>query len=183
MVQLDDGTSSPLANLNGGQPFVLVFLRHYGCIFCRYQVAQLRPAADVPIFFVGMGSVDETASFKVRMRSPHRFIADPERILYERFGVARATARQMVTLRAIGQGIRATLAGQVQGRPSSDPMQLGATVIVGRGGEVLWSRFSRDVAEIMDADTIRTQLGRFGQQVTASFGKDEPGGGHAPPSD
>ena len=177
-VRLEDGSEIELQNLNGGEPFALVFLRHYGCIFCRYQVAQLRPATDLSVFFVGMGTVDEAASFKQRMRSPHRFIADPDRSLYERFGVQRGKPSQVFTLRALGTGIRATLSGQFQGRPTADPMQLGAAFILDGSGNVCWSRYSDDVAEIVGASTLREQLSRVRKLESAVLGEDNPGGHH-----
>lgn len=179
-VRLDDGSELELQKLNGGKPFALVFLRHYGCIFCRYQVAQLRPAVDLPVFFVGMGTVGEASSFKMKMRSPHRFVADPERALYEKFGVQRGKPGQVFTLRAIGTGLRATLSGQFQGKPSADPMQLGAAFILDGSGNVCWSRYSDDVAEIVGAATLREQLSRVEKLEFAVLGEDNPGGHHPP---
>jgi hypothetical protein len=182
-VRLDDGSEFELRELNGDNPFILIFLRHYGCIFCRYQVAQLRPAADLPIYFVGMGSVEETSRFRSRMRSPHRFISDPERTLYKRFGVPRAIAGQVFNLRAVGAGVRATLSGQFQGRATSDPMQLGAAFILDGGGNVCWSLVPSDVSEIVGANTLREQLARVGQLESAVSGKNDPSGDHPPSGD
>ena len=180
MVHLDDGSLVQLDHLNGESPFILIFLRHFGCIFCRYQVSQLRPASDLPIFFVGMGTVEETAAFKTRMRSPHRFICDPERRLYDQFGVGRASLGQMISLRTIRQGLRATLAGQYQGKPTSDPKQLGAAYIVDKDGGVLWSKLCRDASEVFDAETLRSQLDRLARDPSAILREDHPGGSHPP---
>lgn len=158
VVALDDGSQSALANLHQNGPIALVFLRHFGCAFCKYQVAQLKAAADLPIYFVCMESPEEAAQFKKSQNSPHRFISDPERNIYETFGVKRGTARQMINLRTIGRGIKATLAGSFQGKPTSDPMQLAAVVVLDDQGKIRWSHFAKDASDVVSEETIRSQL-------------------------
>lgn len=175
LVKLEDESSCELADLYRDAPVALVFLRHFGCVFCRYQVAQLRSAADLAIYFVCMESSEEAAVFKAEHRSPHHFISDPDRQLYEAYGVKRGTTGQLFTLRAIGQGIKAVLSGSFQGKPTSDPMQLGATIILDQTGAVAWSRYAKDAAEIITEKELREQLQRFGQGESAFTGKDDPG--------
>ena len=38
-----DGSAVPLAREWADRPVVVVWLRHFGCVFCREQVAQPRP--------------------------------------------------------------------------------------------------------------------------------------------
>lgn len=173
-VKLEDGSSCELTDLYRDAPVALVFLRHFGCVFCRYQVAQLRSAADLPIYFVCMESAEEAAAFKAEHRSPHHFISDPERKLYEKYGVKRGTTGQLFSLRTIGQGIKATLSGSFQGKPTSDPMQLGATIIIDQSGGVAWSRYAKDAAEIITEKEMREQLERLGQGESAFTRKDDP---------
>lgn len=160
-VELEDGSKPQLSELHQGGQIVLVFLRHFGCVFCRYQVAQLRPATDLPIYFVCMESVDEASKFKADNRSPHHFISDPERKLYEAYGVKQGSLGQLFNLRTLGKGIKATLSGSLQGKPTSDPKQLGATVILKQSGEIGWSKYAEDASEIVSEATIREQLGRL----------------------
>lgn len=174
LVKLEDGSSRELAELCRDTGIALVFLRHFGCVFCRYQVAQLRSAADLPIYFVCMESAEEAEVFKTEHRSPHHFISDPDRKLYEAYGVRRGTARQLFSLRTIGRGIKATLAGSFQGKPTSDPMQLGATIILNQSGEVAWSRYAKDAAEIITEKELREQLQRLGKGESAVAGENDP---------
>lgn len=155
---LDDGSQATLADLHQDHPIALVFLRHFGCVFCKYQVAQLKAAADLPIYFVCMESAAEAAQFRASQGSPHRFISDPERRLYQMFGVKRGSPRQMINLRTIGRGIKATLSGSMQGKPTGDPMQLAAVIILDRGGHTSWSHFAKDASDVVDEKTIREQL-------------------------
>lgn len=173
-VKLEDGSSYDLSEFHRDTPVALIFLRHFGCVFCRYQVAQLRSATDLLIYFVCMESAEEAAVFKAENRSPHHFISDPERKLYEAYGVKRGSTRQLFSLRTIGQGIKATLSGSFQGKPTSDPMQLGATIILDQTGTVAWSRYAKDAAEIITEKELRKQLERLGQGESAIAGKDDP---------
>ncbi len=157
-VQFDDGSHSQLDDLHHTGPIALVFLRHFGCTFCKYQVAKLRSAADLPIYFVCMESVEEAARFKAKQGSPHRFISDPERKVYESFGVKRGTNRQMINLRTIGRGMMATFSGSIQGKSTSDTMQLAAVIILDQQGKIAWSRYAQDASDVVDEKTLREQL-------------------------
>ncbi len=159
-VRLDDGSIASLSSLHQTHPIALVFLRHFGCVFCRYQVAQLRGRPDLPVVFVCMEQPEAAAIFRSKMISPHRFISDPDRKLYEAFGVKRGTTGQILNFRTIARGIQATLSGSLQGRPTSDPRQLSATIILDLGGEVVWSQYADDASTITTAANLEAVLGR-----------------------
>jgi len=164
-VDLDDGSTSTLAELNQGEPIFLLFLRHFGCAFCRYQVAQLRNDPDLPVFFVCMEPPVEARKFQSKMKSPHRFISDPARILYSAFGIKRAGFRQIVNFKAAKVAIKAALKGQFQGLPTADSQQLSGAVLLDSGREVVWSRAAADVSDIFSPQALREQLQRLGQKI------------------
>lgn len=172
---LEDGSKLLLFDLLKKGPAALVFLRHFGCVFCRYQVSQLRSAADLAIYFVCMESAEEAAAFKEKMRSPHHFISDSQRHLYEGFGVPKGKTSQIFNLRTLAQGLKATFSGQLQGRPTSDPMQLGAAIILDAKGDIAWSSYAQDAGEIVSADTLREQLNRLSQKEATIGREDDPG--------
>ncbi|MCW5942031.1 MAG: AhpC/TSA family protein [Fimbriimonadaceae bacterium] len=145
-IWLDDGSSVAFRELVAPGPALLVFLRHFGCLFCREQVARLRDLRDRNIVFVGMGSPSEAAQLKASLFSPHRFVCDPDRHLYREFGLPRGGVLQMVNARVVGAGARAMAAGHRQARPSADPLQLSGAFLVGIDGEILWARRSRDAS-------------------------------------
>lgn len=164
-VDLDDGSTSTLVDLNQGQPMFLLFLRHFGCAFCRYQVAQLRNDPDLPVFFVCMEPPGEALKFKLRMKSPHRFISDPLRLLYSSFGIKRAGFRQIVNFKAAKVAFKAALSGQFQGLPTADSQQLSGTVLLNTRREAVWSSMAADVSEIFAPQILRAQLQRLGQEI------------------
>lgn len=162
-VVLEDGSTSPLSDLYRARPLVLVFLRHSGCVFCRYHVAQLRTCADLNLCFVCMETPAEAAAFKAEMRSPHRFISDPERALYEAFGLQRGGFTQVFNLRTFRRGVEAMRQGHLNRKPTSDPWQLAGTFIVDTDGEVVWNRQARDAADVATAAEIRERLAGIGK--------------------
>ncbi len=82
------------------------------------------------------------------MRSPHRFVCDPEARLYEQFGLARGTTKQMFSGRVFAAGVVATLEGHRVGRPIGDPWRMpGVFVLAPEDGEVVWAHRSRDASD------------------------------------
>jgi hypothetical protein len=79
---------------------LLVFLRHFGCMFCREMVADLRAqvVADGErggIVFFYQGSVPEGRKFFVEHWPSARAIADQTLMFYQGFGVPKASLAQV----------------------------------------------------------------------------------------
>jgi hypothetical protein len=122
-------------------------------------VAQLRPHPDLPIVFVSLESVERTEAFRLRTRSPHPFIADPGRVLYQAFGLKRAGLPQVLNRATMRRGIEAARAGHSLLKvPTADPMQLAGTFVIGRDGQVLWGHRSEEVSDNVYAVDIRAHL-------------------------
>ncbi len=168
---LDDGSQTTLDELCRNEAIALVFLRHFGCIFCRYQVAQLRNEPELPIYFVCQESWQEAAEFRKKMRSPHRFLSDPQREIYRHFDIPKGKPGQLISLRTFLGAFKAMFRGIFQGKPTADPTQLGGTVVLSVDGNVYWRHAARDAADIVTAITLRGIL----QEEFAVTGKDEPG--------
>ena len=163
----DEGASISLGDLCKDRSHALVFLRHFGCIFCRYQVAQLRSDPHLPIHFVCQEGWQEAKAFRERMRSPHPFLSDPTRSLYDTFGFPAGTLGQHVNFHTLVVGARAMSQGIFQGKPTSNPTQLGGLVVLSKGGEVNQVRVAKDAADIVTAADLRTVL----QEKAAVSGK------------
>lgn len=152
---LDDGNPVTLGELSRENAIALIFLRHFGCIFCRYQVAQLRGESELPVYFVCQESWQEAAKFKQRMRSPHRFLSDPNRELYRKFGMPEGSTRQFLNLRTLARAGEAMVHGSFQGVPTSNPAQLGGMAIIAKGGETKQIRAAQDAGDIVTATQLR----------------------------
>ena len=139
---------------------LLVFLRHFGCMFCRETLADLRalcegeePGFPAPLFFFEGSPLEG----KVLLRehwAEARAIADPDAELYEAFGVGRGGLVKM-----FGPGVwagrsRAAAKGHTNGARSGDVFRMPGAFLV-RGDEVVWAHEYGHAADHPDWETIR----------------------------
>lgn len=159
-VTLDDGSSVELGTLFAERPLALVFLRHFGCMFCREIVGWMNRHPEANVVFVAGERVEECARFRERTDSSHRFVSDPGRSLFEAFGLGRGRLAQLMNANTVRRGIAAMRQGFYQGVPTSDPMMLGGAFVVDTDGCIAWEYRSRDMADNPSSDEILGALAR-----------------------
>ncbi|MEM6771843.1 MAG: redoxin domain-containing protein, partial [Bacteroidota bacterium] len=103
-----------VAELSHQQPVLLVFLRHFGCTFCREALKDL---ADRSQQIEGYGSKlvlvhmsdEQTAEryFSKYGLSGVAQVADPHCRFYQAFGLTKGTARQLFGLQSWIRGFQA----------------------------------------------------------------------------
>lgn len=126
-----------LAEVSRGRPILVVFLRHFGCAFCREAVADLAreraaiEAQGTGLAFVHMGSESEAAAFFARygLADVER-VGDPEGRLYRAVRLARGGGRQLLSPTIVRRGLAAALQGHLPGRIGGDPRQLPGVFLV-----------------------------------------------------
>jgi hypothetical protein len=137
----------------GDGPTLLVFLRHFGCTFCRETVADLRDAAAQPgypaVLFFFQGSATEGRAFLRRYWPEARAVADPELSFYEAFGVSRGSLLQMFGPGVLAAGYRAHRKGHANGPRSGDIYRMPGLFLV-RGDRVLWQHVYRHAGDQPD---------------------------------
>lgn len=135
-------------------PTLLVFLRHFGCLFCRETLADLRaiseqdPAFPRPLFFFE-GRRSEGRAFLRRYWPDLRAVADPAAEFYEAFGVDRGGLREM-----FGRGVwsarsRAAGKGHRNGERSGDIWRLPGVFLVAEG-TIRWAHEYRHAGDRPD---------------------------------
>lgn len=132
-----------LADQLGEGASLLVFLRHFGCAFCRETVADLkRITAEVggypPLLFFAQASPAEARAFFEGRWADARVVADPERTFYDAFDLRRGTVGQILGLRVWTCGFRAMAKGHFAGVPVGDPWVMPGAFLV-HNGQVVWS--------------------------------------------
>ena len=150
-VNLMPGT---LADQIGDSETLLVFLRHFGCIFCREMVADIRAAKesdpDYPkVLFFFQGTPTEGRAFLRRDWPDVRAIADAEQSFYEDFGVNQGSFLQIFGPRALLSTSRARAKGHSPGERSGDILRMPGLFWV-RGAEILWAHRFRHQADHPD---------------------------------
>jgi hypothetical protein len=140
------------------QATLLIFLRHFGCIFCRETVGDLRALSEKDpsfpsVLFFSQGSPTEARVFLNRYWSSGRSISDPELGFYEAFGVHQGSF-----LQTIGPGVllstrRAAAKGYENGPRDGDIWRMPGAFLV-RGGDILWRHEFRHAADYPDFDQV-----------------------------
>lgn len=149
----------------GTDDTLLVFLRYFGCVFCREMVADVRAAAesdaDYPnVLFFFQGTPTEGRAFLRRYWPEARAVADDDHAFYKDFGVERGRLLQLVGPGALLATRRAKAKGHGFGERSGDVWRMPGLFLV-RGGQVLWEHQFSHQADHPDFQTI-PRLARTG---------------------
>jgi peroxiredoxin len=129
-----------LAALVTGGPVFLVFLRHFGCTFCREAVAEISEkraaieARGIPLAFVHLGTEEKAKWFftPYKLTDVARF-SDPQGRLYEAFGLVRAELRQYLNMESIGRMLGAFFRGHFVGLPAGDVERMPGVFLLQNG--------------------------------------------------
>jgi peroxiredoxin len=133
-------TGESLASLIADRPVFLVFLRHFGCTFCREAVAELAEkrgvieARGAPLAFVHLGTEEKAKWFfkPYGLLDVPRF-SDPQGNLYQAFGLARAELRQYLNSESILRMIGAWTRGHFAFFPAGDVERMPGAFLLQHG--------------------------------------------------
>jgi hypothetical protein len=138
---------------------LIVFLRHFGCMFCRETLADMREIAEKdpsfpnPLFFF-QGSPTEGRALLRGYWPQLRAISDPRAEFYEGFGVERGGLFKMFGPSVWTAKSRAEAKGHRNGERSGDIWRMPG-VFLARGSRILWSHEYRHAADHPDYQLIR----------------------------
>jgi hypothetical protein len=129
--------------LEGDRPTLLVFLRHFGCPFCKEAVHDIRATIDKdpsfpPVLFFSQACPDEAVPFFEKHWPDARVVCDPDKEIYYAMGLRQGTFSQVWGLRVWTCSFRAFAKGNFIGRPVGDPWLMPGVFLV-RGPEIIWS--------------------------------------------
>lgn len=162
----------------GDELVLLVFLRHFGCIFCRETLADMRALAErdprfpEPLFFF-QGSPTEGRAFLRRYWPSLRAVADPEAEIYEAFGIGRGNVVQMFRPAVWAAHSRAQAKGHALGERSGDIWRMPG-VFLAHGPEILWAHTYRHAADHPDYGLICELADSMGSDDPARRDRDRP---------
>jgi peroxiredoxin len=136
------GAPVALGSLWARRPVLLVLVRHYGCIFCREQVAQLRhilgdiERAGVDVAVIGNGTPLMAEAFVEETGLEAPLYTNPGREVYEALGTLRPTLGALLDPRLWWNGFKLALRGRFNGRTKGDLAQLGGVFLVQPDGSM-----------------------------------------------
>ena len=134
-----EGREVRLGQLWADRTVALVFIRHFGCVFCQQQIAEVSPLLDrvrrmgADIVVIGQGSVEEARAFRDTEKLTLPLLTDPSRASYCALEMRRgltSVLRPSVVTRALATW----RAGFRQSRVAGDPLQQGGVVVIAPGG-------------------------------------------------
>ncbi len=142
----------------GGDPVLLVFLRHFGCIFCRETVADLRRVADAdpdfpPVLFFFTATPTEGRAFLRRDWPGVRAVSDPDGHFYEALGITRGGFVRMFGPDVWAARRRAKGKGHEQGDRMGDIWRMPGMMLV-QGDRIIWRHAYRHAGDLPDFEAV-----------------------------
>lgn len=138
----------------------LIFLRHFGCPFCKEHARELHRHRDafgeagVGIVMIGPGTPAEAAAFIDALGLADPVLTDRDRSAYRAFGLGRAPVRSLLDPRVIAGGVRAATRGFLPRTSSGDPLQLQGQFLIDRGGIIRSATRPRLMSDIPSATAL-----------------------------
>jgi len=141
---------------------LLVFLRHFGCLFCREMVKDLRRASETiasfpQVLYVYQGSVEDGEWFFGRFSPESTAIADTPKKLYEAFGLQPGKKGQMFGPMVWPCAIRAVTKGNLGGKPVGDVWMMPGMFLIQPDGAITWQHRFAHIGDHPDLRSIPTE--------------------------
>jgi hypothetical protein len=124
----------------------------------RRHYAAIR-GAGADLLGVGFDTPERTRVYVAQQALPFPFALDPERAIYEAYGLSRGSLTQVYSAGALGKA-----AGLALGRPSAvagfvagmaqDNRQLGGDFVISPEGALLYAHAALDAGDALDARTL-----------------------------
>lgn len=144
-VSLPDMTTSqvhPLSAYYREHGLLLILVRHWNCIFCRGQLAELHTLLPLLEQKTRVVVVMPHRADYLRTRLTGRYslsctvLCDPEYALYRALGYGHMRASEAISPKAILDGAKLFFGGHIVGVPDGDVEQLPGVVAIRASGQV-----------------------------------------------
>lgn len=146
------GSPVRLESLWADRPVALVFVRHFGCLFCQQQVDALQKARErlerdgARVVVIGQGSPEDAREFRDANGVTLPLYVDPSRASYCAVGLKRGFWSTLGP-GAVARAVSALTSGYRQRRSSGDVLQQGGVVVMGPGGREFYRYASREAGD------------------------------------
>jgi peroxiredoxin len=148
------GKPAFLADVLGGRPTLLCFLRHFGCLFCFEHASsvleerQLLERGGAQLVFVGNGNPTHAREFMQEYSLASGVFTDPSRRLYSALEMHHGVSRTL-NVQTARHARRAYNLGHRQRGVKGDPWQQGGNVAIAADGRVLASERASVAGDIV----------------------------------
>lgn len=184
----DDAPDSALTDISGNvvrlsdfwrdRPVVLVFLRHFGCPFCREQIARLRAdyarftELGAEIVCIGMGNYKVGKAFSILMTMPFpMLVSGDDNTVYNLYSLGKAGLGQIFSLSAFKRGLLAFKNGHRSAGAQGDVFQSPGVFVIDQGGKIVYAHHYRDIGDNPDNALLLDKLQELDRnRVPAALG-------------
>ena len=152
-----DGEAVTFKSLYQDRRTMVVFVRHFGCIFCRERLAELAAclprleAEGMRAVVIGNGTPLMAQAFSETLNVQLALYTDPSRTVFK---LAQMKRNFGLGFSTISRGIRSWKAGHRQGAVAGDPWQQGGCLVIDPDGRVLAAERDRDAGNLIDFDAV-----------------------------
>ena len=156
-----EGAQVSLKSVLGKQDTLVVFVRHYGCIFCRSRLAGLGEHMEafekegIRVLVIGNGTVPMAEAFVEETGLKVPLFTDPTGQVYVKAGMRRhfGLGPKAMT-RAVGAFVR----GHRQGRIAGDVWQQGGYVVLAPDGRIRIQHADSGAGDRIDFTALISQV-------------------------
>jgi hypothetical protein len=164
-VETPDGVTSTLGSQLGGQNTVLVFIRHFGCIFCREQVTRYREALPAmaacgyQLVVVGQGTAAHARAFRDEHGLTFPLVVDTRLEAFKAAGLKRSVLHSLLDPRVWWRALGTIKRGVKPARLLGDPWQNGGTFVLDAAGRERFRHISRYAGDHPGMGDVLSALG------------------------
>ena len=136
-------------------------------------MAQLRDKAaefekaKVRVVLVGMGPPKESREFLEKFALPFLMVCDPNRKLYDAYGLKRMGTLGFLSPSLALKGLSALAGGNLVGMPEGDVKQLAGIFIIDNSGHVRFRHLSADPADFPPAEDVLAAVESASKQIVS----------------
>lgn len=159
LAKMQTNKGEQLVELTKDRPIMLVFLRHFGCVFCKaamVDIAKKRIEIEergVEIVFVHMTDTSTAIEYFTKFELNNvRFVNDPEKEFYRAFGLVRGNFTQLFGLQTWIKGFQINKKEnlkQENGQHLGDSFQMPGVFLI-KNGKIIESYIHKKASDRPD---------------------------------
>jgi len=113
------------------------------------------------VVLVGLGTFDRAAAFKKQFSISFPIICDPEKTLYQTYGLGRGSLAGMASPVFLLKGLKTLARGHLPGMPQDDIRQMPGVFLISTSGTIRYAHYSKDPSDNPSIEALLTLKDRL----------------------
>jgi peroxiredoxin len=106
------------------------------------------------VVLVGLGTPHQTEAFKKKYSLSFPIICDPEKKLYQTYGLGKGSIVRMASPALLLKGLKTLSQGHTPGAPQGDIKQMPGVFLIDTSGNIRYAHYSKDPSDNPSIDTL-----------------------------